>query len=177
MAKSVIDTCSPVERRRSSSRAGGFVLSAFASPTSSSVVFPIAETTATTSSPAFFLAMSLFATILIRSGDATDVPPNLHTTNDISTLSFERETFAPLYQTARDTLPSRTRASDFPCRVHQAARRGGSMRSRSERRPSCARSTGGLHAARRPRPTSGASAATLLPPCPRASSKAARNRR
>ena len=84
MARSVIDTCSPVERRRSSSRAGGFVLSVFASPTSSSVVFPIAETTATTSSPAFFLAMSLFATILIRSGDATDVPPNLHTTNDIS---------------------------------------------------------------------------------------------
>ncbi len=47
-ASSVMETCSPVDSRRSSSRAGGFEVTARESPISSSVVLPMADTTATT---------------------------------------------------------------------------------------------------------------------------------
>ena len=86
MARSDMDTCSPVESRRSISRSGGLSLSAAARPTSSSVVLPMADTTATTSWPACFFAISFFATIWMRSGLATDVPPNLHTISDMRFL-------------------------------------------------------------------------------------------
>lgn len=86
MARSDMDTCSPVESRRSISRSGGLSLSAAAKPTSSSVVLPMADTTATTSWPACFFAISFFATIWMRSGLATDVPPNLHTISDMRFL-------------------------------------------------------------------------------------------
>ena len=82
-ASSVMDTCSPVDSRRSSSRAGGSALTALASPMSSSVVLPMADTTATTWLPASCMAARRRATPLIRSGEATEVPPNFATINDI----------------------------------------------------------------------------------------------
>ena len=112
MAKSDMDTCSPVESRRSISRSGGLSLSAAARPTSSSVVLPMADTTATTSWPACFFAISFFATIWMRSGLATDVPPNLHT---ISDMRFLFRTGFRLFATIANNLV--TTASDDGCEV------------------------------------------------------------
>ena len=81
MARSDMLTCSPVDSSMSISRAGGSSLSALAKPTSSSVVLPMAETTATTWLPACLLAIRRRATIWMRSGEATEVPPNFATTN------------------------------------------------------------------------------------------------
>ena len=95
-----MDTCSPVDSRRSISRAGGFSLSAAASPTSSSVVLPMADTTATTRLPACLRAMRRLATIWMRSGEATDVPPNLHTIKGMAFSLVANEPSEPsLYQT------------------------------------------------------------------------------
>ena len=51
----------------------------------------MAETTATTLWPACFLAISRAATFLIRSGDATEVPPNFATMSDIIQTFFKRQ--------------------------------------------------------------------------------------
>ena len=112
MARSDMDTCSPVESRRSISRSGGLSLSAAARPTSSSVVLPMADTTATTSWPACFFAISFFATIWMRSGLATDVPPNLHT---ISDMRFLFRTGFRLFATIANNLV--TTASNDGCEV------------------------------------------------------------
>mgnify|MGYP000119835501 CR=1 FL=1 len=56
--------------------------------------------TATTWCPACFFAMSFFATIWMRSGEATDVPPNLHTISDmVLFLVMLNPIGCPLYQT------------------------------------------------------------------------------
>ena len=44
----------------------------------------MADTTATTRLPACLRAMRRLATIWMRSGEATDVPPNLHTIKDMA---------------------------------------------------------------------------------------------
>ena len=74
-----IDTCSPVARSMSISRWGGFALIALARPVSSSVVWPMAETTTTSSLPSSRLAATRAATAWMRSTFATEVPPNFCT--------------------------------------------------------------------------------------------------
>ena len=51
---------------------------------SSSVVLPMADTTATTSSPRWRMPTRRLATFLMRSGEATDVPPNFATIRAIA---------------------------------------------------------------------------------------------
>ena len=72
---------SPVERSMSISRGSGWSETSLAIAISSSVVWPRAERTATTSAPAAFAATILPAARLIRSASATDVPPNFMTTS------------------------------------------------------------------------------------------------
>ena len=76
MASRAIDTCSPVASSMSISRWGGLLLIARARPVSSSVVWPMADTTITRSWPASRLAAMRRATAWIRSTSATEVPPN-----------------------------------------------------------------------------------------------------
>ena len=71
-----IDTCSPVASSMSISRLGGSAVIARASPVSSSVVWPMAETTITSSCPSSRQAAIRRATVWMRSTSATEVPPN-----------------------------------------------------------------------------------------------------
>ena len=71
-----IETCSPVASSMSISRWGGSLLMARARLVSSSVVWPIAETTTTRSWPSSRQAATRRATARIRSTSATEVPPN-----------------------------------------------------------------------------------------------------
>src|SRR6187401_1233697 len=79
--RSVALWCSPVASRTSSSRGSGSSVMAAASPRSSSVVSPIADTTTTRSWPAARSRAMRLATRLIRSASATDDPPNFWTTS------------------------------------------------------------------------------------------------
>ena len=81
IASSAIETCSPVVRSMSISRAywyGSFVMPR-ASLISSSVVSPIADTTITIWSPGFPSERTRFATFCIFSVVATELPPNFLT--------------------------------------------------------------------------------------------------
>src|SRR5687767_435684 len=80
MAASAHEMRSPVESSMSISRGCGRSETSWAMATSSSVVFPRAERTATTSFPASFWATIFAAAFLIRSASATEVPPNFITT-------------------------------------------------------------------------------------------------
>jgi hypothetical protein len=86
IASNAIVTCSPVASSMSISRSGGASLMPAASSSSSSVTSPIAETTATTRSPASRAAISRRATRMIRSVVPTDEPPNFMTTSAIAYL-------------------------------------------------------------------------------------------
>ena len=79
IAASAHEMRSPTEMSMSSSRGSGRGETSCASATSSSVVSPIAERTATTRLPASVAATMRFATAFSRSGPATDVPPNFIT--------------------------------------------------------------------------------------------------
>ena len=79
IVRSAIDTHSPVDKSISISLAEGFGFKSFAIFTRWSVVCPIADTTTTTSFPFSFSLMTVFATFLILSVSATDVPPNFWT--------------------------------------------------------------------------------------------------
>jgi hypothetical protein len=79
MATSAHEMRSPTEMSMSSSRGSGRGETSWASATSSSVWWPIAETTPTTRPPARLVATSRAATRRIFSGSATEVPPNLNT--------------------------------------------------------------------------------------------------
>src|SRR5205814_1222055 len=68
-------TTSPVDHSSASSRSVGSGLTCLASASKSSVVSPMAETTTTTRSPESWTLATRRATFLIRSADATDVPP------------------------------------------------------------------------------------------------------
>ena len=82
MASSAAETCSPVAMSMSSSRSGGLWLICRASSSSSSVVSPSAETTTTTSWPCRLVWTTRCATCLMRSGLATELPPNFWTMSD-----------------------------------------------------------------------------------------------
>ena len=80
IAASAHEMRSPVESSMSISRGCGRSETSCAIATSSSVVFPRAERTATTSLPASFAATIRPAARLMRSASATEVPPNFMTT-------------------------------------------------------------------------------------------------
>src|SRR3954454_15042236 len=73
--------CSPVASSMSSSRGSGSSVIPAASPSSSSVVSPIADTTATRALPRDRSRAIRRATRLIRSAPATEEPPNFWTTS------------------------------------------------------------------------------------------------
>jgi hypothetical protein len=75
MARSAIDTCSPVASSMSISRSGGVGVIFCASRISPSVVFPMAETTTTTPWPALAVPMTRRATPRIFAASATEEPP------------------------------------------------------------------------------------------------------
>ena len=72
---------SPVESSMSSSRASGAAETSPAIASSSSVVLPRAESTATTRAPASRRSTMRRAARLMRCASATDVPPNFITTS------------------------------------------------------------------------------------------------
>ena len=79
IASKDIDICSPVDKSISNSLLSGFVSISLAKSTSLFVVFPIAETTTTTSFPFSFSSITFFATDFIFSILPIDVPPYLWT--------------------------------------------------------------------------------------------------
>lgn len=92
MHKSAMLMRSPVVSSMSISRLGGFADTWCASCKRLSVALPIAETTITRSCPAARVAAIWRATLRIRSGSATDVPPYFCTMSDMRaiTLSVRR---------------------------------------------------------------------------------------
>ena len=80
IAHSAQEIRSPVDRSMSISRGSGRRETSSAIATSSSVVFPRADRTATTSWPASFARTMRPAARLRRSASATEVPPNFMTT-------------------------------------------------------------------------------------------------
>ena len=80
MHSSDIEMRSPAVSSMSISRPPGCLVTSLASRIRSSVVLPIAETTTTTSFPARRVRATWSATARMRSGSATDVPPNFWTT-------------------------------------------------------------------------------------------------
>ena len=79
MQSSAIEMRSPEVSSMSISRAVGSPETSWARRSRSSVVLPMAETTTTTSSPARRVRTMCSATARMRSGSATDVPPNFCT--------------------------------------------------------------------------------------------------
>src|SRR3954447_16109793 len=88
MASSAIEIRSPAVSSMSNSRPAGTGTICLARSMSSSVVSPIAETTTTTSWPAFLVPTMRSATRLIRSASATDEPPYFCTTR-LTKLPFD----------------------------------------------------------------------------------------
>jgi hypothetical protein len=80
IARSAMAMRSPADRSMSSSRRGGSSCTSRASFNNSSVVWPIAETTTTTSWPAARVATTRSATLPSFAGVATEVPPYFCTT-------------------------------------------------------------------------------------------------
>ena len=79
MHSSAIEMRSPEVSSMSISRAVGSLETSWARRSRSSVVLPMADTTTTTSSPPRRVRTMCSATARIRSGSATDVPPNFCT--------------------------------------------------------------------------------------------------
>ena len=80
IAASATEMRSPTEMSMSSSRGSGVGETSWARSISSSVVFPIAERTATTRLPDSRAPTIRRPTAFSRSGSATEVPPNFITT-------------------------------------------------------------------------------------------------
>jgi len=80
--------CSPVARRTSISRSVVFApaVTSAANSINRFVTPPMAETTATTLCPAAWVANNLEATLRMRSGEPTEVPPYFWTINDTTVL-------------------------------------------------------------------------------------------
>ena len=87
IATSAIEIRSPAVRSMSISRGCGASEIWVARSINPSVDFPIAETTTTTSLPAWYVSTTRRATFLIRSASASDVPPNFCTTSAMWTMS------------------------------------------------------------------------------------------
>ena len=81
-----LETVSPVDNKVSISRGSGLSLTDLASLIKSSVDLPIADTTATTLLPARLHSTMRWATCMIRSGEATEVPPNFITIVDMPAI-------------------------------------------------------------------------------------------
>ena len=79
-------TSSPVDRSTSSSRGSGLSETCWASSISSSVVFPMAETTATISTPESLPLPMRRATLMIFSASATELPPYFWTISGKTTV-------------------------------------------------------------------------------------------
>ena len=75
MARSAMETCSPVASSMSTSRSGGVGVTSWASRSRPSVVFPMAETTTTTPWPALAVSTTRRATPRIFWASATEEPP------------------------------------------------------------------------------------------------------
>src|SRR5690606_26181393 len=88
MATRALEIRSPAVSSMSISRAGGAGATCLARSSSSSVVSPIAETTTTTSLPAFLVSTISWATRRFRSASVTDDPPYFCTTS--ATITFQR---------------------------------------------------------------------------------------
>ena len=86
MTISALDCVSPVLSSTSISRASGCSVIWCASAISASVVSPIADTTATTRSPACTRRLMRAATFLMRAASATELPPYFWTTRAMSLL-------------------------------------------------------------------------------------------
>ena len=80
MHSSAMEIRSPAVSSMSISRSAGEAEISWARRTRSSVVLPMAETTTTTSSPPRRVATTCSATARMRSGSATEEPPNFWTT-------------------------------------------------------------------------------------------------
>src|SRR5581483_2736371 len=87
--RSAIEMGSPAVRSMSSSRRSGLAETCLASPSRSSVVSPIAETTTTTSCPALLVRMTRSATCRMRETSATLEPPYFWTTTDMAVICHE----------------------------------------------------------------------------------------
>ena len=85
MTSSDMETRSPVLTSMSYSRGGWVALTELARWMRSSVVLPMALTTATTSEPCRRVRAMWSATARIRSASPTEVPPNFWTTSGIRT--------------------------------------------------------------------------------------------
>ena len=92
IAASAHEMRSPVESSMSISRGWGRSDTSSAIATSSSVVFPRAESTATTRLPSSAACTMRPAARLMRSASATEVPPNFITTVCPSSVSAEAAT-------------------------------------------------------------------------------------
>ncbi len=99
MQSNAIEIRSPDVSSMSISRAVGLLDTSLARRSRSSVVLPIAETTTTTSSPPRRVRTMCSATARIRSGSATEVPPNFWT----SRLTAPDGTGEPLRHLVRNT--------------------------------------------------------------------------
>lgn len=110
MASSAIEMRSPAVSSMSSSRAGGSGLTCFALSIRSSVVSPMAETTTTTSLPAFFVATMRWATRLTHSASATEEPPYFCTTRATGGRSSDRG--RAYRQKSTDAHPTRLRGGN-----------------------------------------------------------------
>src|SRR5690242_14362919 len=91
IATSALEMRSPAVSSMSISRGGGAGHTCLARSSKSSVVSPIAETTTTTSWPAFLVSTMRSATRRIRSASATDDPPYFCTTSATLRTSQPRE--------------------------------------------------------------------------------------
>ena len=139
MHNSAIDTRSPVVSSMSISRPGSAFETSLASLIRLSVDLPIADTATTTSLPCRFVNAMCSATARMRSGSATDVPPNFWTMRATGTKGYR---WVPV---------GRRRGFVPPIRGVQLSSRGGSWR-----RASSGRSTGRRRRrSRRPRPSPG----------------------
>src|SRR5436190_1876878 len=114
IAASAHEMRSPTEISMSSSRGFGRAETSYASRTSSSVVSPMAERTATTRVPSVWDATMRAATFLRRSGSATDVPPR---GRPVDEQFHVRDAFG----TSRGTVPTNCRAQ--PTRVQPRPQR------------------------------------------------------
>ena len=110
IAHSAQEIRSPVESSMSISRESGRSEISIAWATSSSVVLPRAESTATTLCPASRALTTRRAARLISSAPATEVPPNF-----ITTMSVSPRSSAAVEDSDADARPSPT--GDVPARV------------------------------------------------------------
>ena len=134
MASTAIEIRSPAVRSMSSSRGWGCGVTCWARSISSSVLSPMAETTTTTSWPAFFVSTMRRATRFTQVASATDEPPYFWTISDTSARTSCRVLGGLGQVTSLPAAPGRSGTSgswDIRLTVRTAA---GAATSRARRR-------------------------------------------